>query len=376
MSWLGKLKEILGKNKPDCCYVMVTIRPPWSQSMIEEIAPFWLSHELATALKDVGIKSSISNDLKWNKDTINAVIQLSDLQFFKNFPFFGCLIERSNLIQLLDLPYVEHICEIPDEYCLDYLRIVKGLHYVLEFNQDEAQQQKINIVNMSLQAPDSHIFEAKEAMNVATRVLTEHNITVVVAAGNFGPSNNTLNRWSVAPWVIGVGATDVDGKNLWEGSSRGIVDHPLYHPTVVAPGIDVVGARSKEGIYQAIDPQRAYCVATGTSFATPQVAGIAATCIEFIDTLSSSNILIEWKHVAELEMHCSLMPIKASPIIIKRMIGNMAVKIPNYRTHEIGEGFVNGDIANDYFNHYRLSDFIQTFVVHNGDEQNVVLQEK
>jgi hypothetical protein len=375
MSWLGKLKEILGKNKPDCCYVMVTIHPPWSQSTIEKIAPFWFSHELATALKDVALKSSISNDLKWDEDTINAVVQLSDLQFFKNFPFFGCLIERSKLTQLLDLPCVEHVHEIPDEYCLDYLRIVKGLHYVLEFYQDETQQKKINIVNMSLQAPDSHVFEAKEAMNVATRVLTEHNITVVVAAGNFGPSNNTLNRWSVAPWVIGVGATDLDGKFLWEGSSRGIIDDPLYHPTVVAPGIDIIGCRSnsKEGIYQAIDSDGNYCIATGTSFATPQVAGIAATCYEFIDVLSNSHVLIEWKHVVESEMHCSLMPIKASPIIVKRMIENMAVKIPNYKIYEIGEGFVNKDIANDYFNHYKLSDFIQTFVVHNGDEQNAIL---
>lgn len=49
-------------------------------------------------------------------------------------------------------------------------------------------------------------------MNVATRILAENGITVVVAAGNFGPANNTLNRWAVAPWAIGVGAAYADGQ--------------------------------------------------------------------------------------------------------------------------------------------------------------------
>jgi hypothetical protein len=43
----------------------------------------------------------------------------------------------------------------------------------------------------------------------------------------------SLNPYSVAPWVIGVAAGTKDGK-LADFSSRGIEGDPLYHPTITA----------------------------------------------------------------------------------------------------------------------------------------------
>src|SRR5207247_7984512 len=97
----------------------------------------------------------------------------------------------------------------------------------------------------------------------------EPGITVVFAAGNDGPGQNTLNPYSVAPWVIGVaagckvGVTDPtnseahcmldDGSNpleptnneprahvLADFSSRGIPGDPMYHPDIPAPGLHLV----------------------------------------------------------------------------------------------------------------------------------------
>jgi len=129
---------------------------------------------------------------------------------------------------------------------LAYLNIIKGLHYVIEFNQS-GKKQEINVVNMSLQPLELYPFQEKEAMNIATPLLTERGIVVVIATGNYGDrGNNTLNPWSVAPWAIGVGTTYRDGKRLWERSSKGVLGDPLYHPTVVAPAVDIVGWRSPE----------------------------------------------------------------------------------------------------------------------------------
>src|SRR2546427_12436924 len=83
---------------------------------------------------------------------------------------------------------------------------------------------------------------------------TAHNrgITVVFAAGNAGPNQNTLNPYSVAPWVIGVAAgcklvtpdptnsaihcADQTGQNpapiLAAFSSRGIPNDPTHHPDI------------------------------------------------------------------------------------------------------------------------------------------------
>ena len=81
-------------------------------------------------------------------------------------------------------------------------------------------------------------YNANEPMNVATSRTVEKGVTLFVAAGNEGTlmKGNSLNPWSVAPWVIGVGATTADGSRLLNSSSRGSPDTPEQTPFVVAPG--------------------------------------------------------------------------------------------------------------------------------------------
>lgn len=361
MNLIARLKQLVGWSKPEVCYVMATVRTPWSTDMVATIAPFWCSNELSSDLNVPELRDRIVQDLHWSEETLHAAIALSDLQFFRFFPCFGCLTQRNNLPELSNLEFIEYIQVIPDDYSLSYLSIIKGLHRVLERNKDENTNEIVSIVNMSLQAPDSHLYNEKEPMNIATKVLTDNDITVVVAAGNFGPDANTLNRWSVAPWIISVGAADKEGQVLWDGSSRGITGSALYQPTVVAPGIDVISARAPSGIYEAIDSEGKYCMATGTSFATPQVSGISALCHEFIGILSTSESLDEWQALAESKLHVTLMAIRASPLATKRMIMDMAVAMPNYQPHEVGHGFVDKHIAEAYFNNFRLSNFLRVF---------------
>ena len=127
------------------------------------------------------------------------------------------------------------------------------------------------------------IFDANDPVNVATRMLTDHGINVVFSAGNTGPGLHTLNPYAVAPWVISVGATDTPG-HLASFSSRGDFASGLFHPTLVAPGVNVVSLRGSgianvtgaEGLAGA-DTQRLngselpyYTTSSGTSFFTPQ----------------------------------------------------------------------------------------------------------
>ncbi|OYV64448.1 MAG: hypothetical protein B7Z72_13220, partial [Gemmatimonadetes bacterium 21-71-4] len=88
---------------------------------------------------------------------------------------------------------------------------------------------------------------------------------VVVSVGNSGPAPGTLDTPADAKGIVAVGATDSLGY-VAAFSSRGPTADGRIKPEVVAPGLDVVAAAPTSGLV----------VESGTSFATPLVAGLAA----------------------------------------------------------------------------------------------------
>jgi len=182
-----------------------------------------------------------------------------------------------------------------------------GFDYIL----DHQQAYNIKVVNNSWGT--SGPFDPKDPINKATKKVHDKGITVVFAAGNDGPDQNTLNPYSVAPWVIGVAAgcklvtpdatnsavhcADQTGQNrpawLADFSSRGIPGSSLYHPDITAPGVHIVSTRASTGtVLNALDAnhdfdltsscaisvanEQYYTCASGTSMATPHVVGVVA----------------------------------------------------------------------------------------------------
>ena len=140
----------------------------------------------------------------------------------------------------LDDAFVERIGSLPELYVQEsddpvYPRVLRSMDRMLDSGEPQT-------VNVSL-APPGYPFHPREALNVATRRLAEAGHVVVFAAGNGGPPEGTLSPWSVAPWVIGVGAANDDGSGLLPISSVGSKGSLLYQPTVVAPGRTVVPIR-------------------------------------------------------------------------------------------------------------------------------------
>jgi subtilisin family serine protease len=88
---------------------------------------------------------------------------------------------------------------------------------------------------------------------------------VVVAAGNEGPSPRTLGTPADARGIVAVGATDSLGA-VTSFSSRGPTADGRIKPEVVGPGLGIIVAVPPTSIGQL----------SGTSFATPLVAGVAA----------------------------------------------------------------------------------------------------
>lgn len=171
--------------------------------------------------------------------------------------------------------------------------------------------------------------------------MAQRGVTVVFSAGNSGPDPNTLNPYSVAPWVIGVAAacsatdteaqrTNCSGRMLADFSSRGVPGDPMLHPTVTAPGVWVISARASTGtVLNAIDVNRDvrlcglrtefapfYTCASGTSMSSPHVTGVVA--------------LMQERAAGRL-----------TPAQVKDLLIRTADPMAGYATFEVGAGMVN-----------------------------------
>ncbi|SDT02830.1 S8 family peptidase [Actinoplanes derwentensis] len=133
-----------------------------------------------------------------------------------------------------------------------------------------ARDRKAKVISMSLGGGPT---DGTDPMSVAVNELSaETGALFVIAAGNSGPAETTVGSPGAADAALTVGAVDANDQ-LAEFSSRGprLVDGALK-PEITAPGVDILAARSQystegEGFYRTM---------SGTSMATPHVAGAAA----------------------------------------------------------------------------------------------------
>ncbi|MGH3715866.1 MAG: S8 family peptidase [Micromonosporaceae bacterium] len=128
------------------------------------------------------------------------------------------------------------------------------------------------VANLSLGGGDTpEIDPLEQAVNDLT---ASHGTLFVIAAGNSGPGDETLGSPASADAALAVGAVDKDDK-LADFSSRGPrVGDGALKPEITAPGVDIVAANAKDGFLG--EPGQKYTTLSGTSMATPHVAGAAA----------------------------------------------------------------------------------------------------
>jgi serine protease AprX len=156
-------------------------------------------------------------------------------------------------------------------------------------------------------------FDPLDPVSIATYELYKRGIVSVFAAGNEGPGEDTNNPYAQAPWVIGVGASEKDAV-LTSFSSRGkrgesgtftTLDGKQWtytnEPAIVAPGVDIVSTRDLLGALPPLEAQNDaetldpayvpfYTHMSGTSMATPHVAGIVALMLEANPNLTPAQV--------------------------------------------------------------------------------------
>ncbi len=209
---------------------------------------------------------------------------------------------------------------------------------------------KIRVVSNSYGTDGA--FDADAPINVASKKAYDRNIAVVFAGGNAGPAKDTYNPYAKAPWVIGVAAGTKEG-DLASFSSRGTPqaerlanDDPnddFDAPTITAPGTGRAFETNASRFSSAVVSTRAisnltangttadaelapgvipfYTQISGTSMATPFVAGTIALMLDADPTLSVDEI--------------------------REILTSTATKMPGRADWEVGSGYLNAYAAVD-----------------------------
>jgi serine protease AprX len=220
------------------------------------------------------------------------------------------------------------------------------------FEWSLTNQTLYNIRVISNSYGGSGAFDPNDPVAVAAKTAHDNNITVVFAAGNSGPGKDTLNPYAKAPWVIGVAAGTKEG-GLASFSSRGVAKEvrlnnsdPLDDgnaPTITAPGTGrefessagkfsaaYVSTRSKSNVFAngltddaelPVNMLPYYTQISGTSMATPYIAGTVALMLDADITLS--------------------------PDEVKQILADTASRMPGREEWEVGAGYVNAYAAVD-----------------------------
>ncbi|MFF8480988.1 S8 family peptidase [Streptomyces antibioticus] len=138
-----------------------------------------------------------------------------------------------------------------------------------------ATAQGAQVINMSLGSDEAT--DGTDPMSLAVNELSERTGALfVVAAGNSGErGSGSINSPGAADAALTVGAVDRDD-SLAAFSSRGPrLGDGAVKPDVTAPGVAIVAARAA-GTTMGDPVDANYVAASGTSMATPHVAGAAA----------------------------------------------------------------------------------------------------
>jgi serine protease AprX len=155
--------------------------------------------------------------------------------------------------------------------------VIAGIDEII----DRRVQFNIRVLNMSLAIPGSS--DGDDATSEVANRAVSSGIVVVVAAGNEGPDSETIGSPSAATKVITVGAGSDLGERgfaLASFSSRGPTADGRIKPDLWAPGVRIHSTDRKGG-YRAL---------SGTSFASPFVAGVVALMLEANPALKPRRI--------------------------------------------------------------------------------------
>lgn len=174
--------------------------------------------------------------------------------------------------------------------------VVTAYDYML----DQPDLLGIDVVNNSW-GNSFRQYDPRDPVNVATKAVSKRGAVVVFAAGNSGYENGeaSVSPFNQAPWVISVAAgtlrrerADFSSNGLEFDNGNAVAIGQDGHtvltgdrvgntqPDVTAPGVDISSSCDSTGTVIGPCPPGSNASASGTSMASPHVAGAVAVLLQ------------------------------------------------------------------------------------------------
>ncbi|MBU1854251.1 MAG: S8 family serine peptidase, partial [Nanoarchaeota archaeon] len=175
--------------------------------------------------------------------------------------------------------------------------IIAAIERAVDPNQDGDFSDHLDVISMSLGGsgnPDDFI-------SLAVDSAVDAGVVAVIAAGNSGPDSNTIGSPGTARKAITVGATDKYGW-LAYFTSKGPVEWSssiILKPDVVAPGVNICSAQWEDAWSNNECVDNEHTAISGTSMATPHVAGAAALLLQKNPDWKPLDVKTALKHTAK-----------------------------------------------------------------------------
>ncbi|MGH8251661.1 MAG: S8 family peptidase [Steroidobacteraceae bacterium] len=154
-------------------------------------------------------------------------------------------------------------------------------------------------------------FDPRDPVAVVTKAVADLGAVVVFAAGNSGDSNAemSLNPFSQSPWVFSVAAGDLQFRRGGFSSNGLVFDNSeavqvgagghtvftgdrigIYHPDFTAPGVSISSTCTPVGAAIPGCLPNGNARASGTSMASPHIAGAAALLLQANPSLTANQV--------------------------------------------------------------------------------------
>ncbi len=157
--------------------------------------------------------------------------------------------------------------------------VIAGIERAVDPNDDGDFSDHVDVISMSLGGPGNPDDPQSQAIDVAV----DNGVIAVIAAGNDGPYYQTIGSPGTARKAITVGATDKTdviaqfsskGPVIWQNEAGKV--ESIIKPDILAPGVNICSAQWENAWQSSECIDTEHTAISGTSMATPHVAGAAA----------------------------------------------------------------------------------------------------